>query len=125
MTWRGFTVWGVYKQLAVQIGRACPALALVLPATLATYAAWPRTRYFGNTAPLLVAVIFLGLAMSHPESAGGFVLSAIPFLLIFVAGVLADLMETQYRTAVAACIVGMLLAYAGWSIFSLAGVPQG
>src|SRR6202166_1702011 len=52
-TWRGFTVFGVYKQVAVRIGRACPALALGLPVALVTYAAWPRTRYFGNTAPLL------------------------------------------------------------------------
>ena len=57
-TWRGFTVWGVYRQVAVRIGRACPALALGLPVALVAYAAWPRTRYFGNTAPLLVAVLF-------------------------------------------------------------------
>src|SRR5580700_3410278 len=54
LTWRGFTVLGVYKQVAVQIGRACPALALAMPAALVTYALWPRTRYFGNTASLLV-----------------------------------------------------------------------
>ena len=69
-TWRGFTVLGVYKQVAVQIGRACPALALALPVALVTYAAWPRTRYFGNTAPLLVAVLFLVLGMAHPHVAG-------------------------------------------------------
>ena len=56
-----------------------------------TYAAWPRTRYFGNTAPLLVAVLFLVLGMAHPHVAGaGFLLAAIPFLFIFVSGVLAD-----------------------------------
>ncbi len=69
-TWRGFTVLGVYKQVAVQIGRACPALALGLPVALVTYAAWPRTRYFGNTAPLLVAVLFVILGMAHPHVAG-------------------------------------------------------
>ena len=47
-TWRGFRVWGVYKQVAAQIGRACPALVLALPVALATYVVWPRTRYFGN-----------------------------------------------------------------------------
>src|ERR1700676_1166930 len=30
-TWRGFTIPGVYKQVAVWIGRACPALAVGLP----------------------------------------------------------------------------------------------
>ena len=36
-TWRGFTFLAVYKQVAVRIAGACPALALALPVTLATY----------------------------------------------------------------------------------------
>jgi hypothetical protein len=91
-----------------------------------TYAAWPRTRYFGNTAPLLVAVLFLLLGMAHPHVAGaGFLLAAIPFLFIFVSGVLADLLETRHRPVVMACIVGMLAAYIIWSVLNLAQVPQG
>jgi hypothetical protein len=125
-TWRGFAVAGVYKQVAVQIGRACPALAVVLPVTLATYAAWPRTRYFGNTAPLLVAVLFLVLGMAHPHLAGaGFLLAAVPFLFIFVAGVVADLMETRYRLLATAGVFGMMAAYVAWSVINLAGVPPG
>ncbi len=125
-TWRGFTVLGVYKQVAVQIGRACPALALALPVAVVTYAVWPRTRYFGNTAPLLVAVLFFALGMAHPDLAGaGFLLAAIPFLFIFVAGVLADLLETSYRPLVAACIVVLLLTYVARTLFALAQVPQG
>jgi hypothetical protein len=125
-TWRGFTVLGVYKQVAVHIGRACPALALGLPVTLVAYTAWPRSRYFGNTAPLLVAALFLMLGMAHPHVAGaGFLLAAIPFLFIFVSGVLADLLETSYRPLVSACILGMIAAYVVWSLFNLAQVPQG
>ena len=125
-TWRGFTVLGVYKQVAVQIGRACPALALALPVAVLTYTAWPRTRYFGNTAPLLVAVLFLGLGMAHPHLAGaGFLLAAIPFLFVFVSGVLADLMETRYRPLVTAGVVGMIVAYVVWSLFNLVRVPAG
>ena len=122
-TWRGFTVLGVYKQVAVQIGRACPALALALPVAVVTFATWPRTRYFGNTAPLLVAVLFIVLGMAHPHVAGaGFLLAAIPFLFVFVSGVLADLIETRHRPLVTACIVGMLGAYVLWSLFNLAAV---
>src|SRR5579863_3701119 len=33
-TWRAFAVLGVYKQIAVRIGQACPALALGLPVAL-------------------------------------------------------------------------------------------
>jgi hypothetical protein len=125
-TWRGFTVPGVYKQVAVRIGRACPALAIGFPVALATYLVWPRTRYFGNTAPLLVAVLFVGLGMAHPHMDGaGFLLAAVPFLFIFVSGVLADLLETRQRPLVMACIVGMIAAYVIWSVVNLAQVPQG
>jgi len=125
-TWRGFTVVGVYKQVAVQIARACPALALVLPVALIAYAAWPRTRYFGNTAPLLVAILFILLGMAHPHVAGaGFLLAAVPFLFVFVSGVLADLLETEYRPLVAACIVALILMDVAWTLRALAQVPQG
>ncbi|HEY6763711.1 MAG TPA: hypothetical protein VI386_02990 [Candidatus Sulfotelmatobacter sp.] len=125
-TWRGFAVPTVYRQIAVQVGRACPAMALALPITMVTYVIWPRTRYFGNTAPLLVAASFLILGMAHPHVAGeGFLLGAVPFLFLFVAGVVADLMETQYRHLVNACVSGMLAAYALWSLYALAHVPSG
>jgi hypothetical protein len=125
-TWRGFAVPAVYKQVAVQIGRACPALALGIPVAVMTFAVWPRTRYFGNTAPLLVAGLFMLLGMAHPHVAGaGFLLAAIPFLFIFVSGVLADLLETRYRALVMACVVGMMAAYVIWSVVNLAQVPQG
>ncbi len=125
-TWRSFTVLAVYRAVGLQILRSCPAFALLLPAALATYALWPRTRYFGNTAPLLVAVLFIVLGMAHPRVAGaGFLLASLPFILIFVSGVLADLMETTSRPVVTACTWALLGAYILWSLESLAQVPQG
>jgi hypothetical protein len=125
-TWRGFTIFGVYQQVAVQMGRACPALALAFPVAAVTYVVWPRTRYFGNTAPLLVATLFITLGMAHPHVAGGgFLLAAVPFLFIFVSGVLADLMETSYRPLVMACIVALLLTYVARTLLALAQVPRG
>jgi hypothetical protein len=125
-TWRSFTVLAVYRAVGLQVLRACPAFVLLLPAAIATYALWPRTRYFGNTAPLLVGVLFLGLGMAHPRvAAAGFLLASIPFILIFVSGVLADLMETPARPLITACIWALLGAYIVWSLESLARVPQG
>ncbi|HTS10243.1 MAG TPA: hypothetical protein VMP68_32065 [Candidatus Eisenbacteria bacterium] len=125
-TWRGFAVWGVYKQVAVQISRACPALLLVLPVCVVTYSVWPRTRYFGNTAPLLVTLLFVALGMAHPsEAAAGFLLAAIPFVFIFVSGVLADLMETKYRQIILACVLALLITYAARTLMALAQVPRG
>jgi len=125
-TWRAFAIPGVYRQVAAQLGRACPAFVLAVPAALVTYAAWPRTRYFGNTAPLSVTLLFLVLGMSHPHLGGaGFLLAAVPFLFLFVAGVLADLMETRYRSLVTAAVIGLLAANTVWSLIALARVGQG
>jgi hypothetical protein len=75
---------------------------------------------------LLVGVLFLLLGIAHPHVAGaGFLLAAIPFLFIFVSGVLADLLETRYRAPLMACVVGMIAAYVIWSVINLAQVPWG
>jgi len=125
-TWRSFTVLAVYRRVASLILRACPAFALLLPAAIATYLAWPRTRYFGNTAPLLLALLFLALGVAHPRVAGaGFLLASVPFLFIFVSGVLADLMETPALTLVTACVWALVGAYILWSLSALVQVPRG
>ena len=125
-TWRGFTFLNVYKQVGVQILRASPALALTLPVTMITYAVWPRTRYFGNTAPLLMALLFVLLAIAHPHVAGsGFLPAAIPFFFVFVAGVLADLLETSYRPLILACVAAMLITYIARTLIAIAQVPLG
>jgi hypothetical protein len=125
-TWRSFTVLAVYRRVGSLMLRACPAFALLLPAAIATYAAWPRTRYFGNTAPLLVGLLFIGLGIAHPRLAGaGFLLAAVPFLFIFVSGVMADIMETPARTLVAACVWALVGADILWSLSALVQVPRG
>jgi hypothetical protein len=125
-TWRSFAIPGVYRQVGVQILRACPAFILLLPLAVATYVLWPRTRYFGNSASGLVALVFLGLGMAHPHIAGaGFLLASVPFLLIFVSGIVADLMETSSRALVSASVWGLVVAYVLWSVLALAGVPRG
>jgi hypothetical protein len=125
-TWRSFTVQAVYREVAIELLRACPALALLLPIAITTYVVWPRTRYFGNTAPGLVALLFIGLGMAHPDQAGaGFLLASIPFVLIFVSGTLADLMETQHRQLVTASVWALVAANVLWTLLKLAQVPSG
>jgi hypothetical protein len=124
-TWRGFTVFPVYRQVARELLRACPALALLLPAALVAYFSLPRARYFGNTAPGLLALLFVVMGIAHPHEAGaGFLLASIPFLLIFVSGIFADLMETRYRQLITACIGGLLAAYIVWSLLALSQIPR-
>jgi hypothetical protein len=122
---QAFSTIGIYKQAARQIASACPALVIALPVAVATYSLWPRTRYFGNTGPLLVAVLFIVLAIANPHSFTGFVLASIPFLFIFVAGVLADLLETSYRAVILGSVLALLITYAARTLLALAQVPRG
>jgi hypothetical protein len=126
LTWRGFTVLAVYKQIAMQILRAFSVFVIALPVALITYCLWPRSRYFGNTAPLLMAALFVVLAIAHPHTGGaGFLIAAIPFLFIFVSGVLADLLETRYRPVILASVLTLLITYIAGTLLTLAQVPRG
>jgi hypothetical protein len=123
LTWRGFAMRGAYQQVISQLAQSSPALMIAGPAALVTDLAWPRARYFGNHAPLLVAAVFLFLAIAMPHHPGlGFQFLAIPFLFVFVSGVTADLLETRYRSLVMASVWGLLLAQAIWNVWELAGI---
>jgi hypothetical protein len=120
VTWRAFTLPRTLGQVVVQLGGNSPALVLMLPVALAVYAVWPRARYFGNTAPLLVAMICFVLGWASPHYPGlGFQLIALPFFFVFIAGVFADLLETGQRVVVLASLFGLLSAYALLSVFRL------
>ena len=110
-----------YHQVLAQLGQSSPGLVIALPVALIAYLGWSRSRYFGNTAPLLVALVFLILALGTPHYPGlGFQLVAVPFLFVFVAGIAADLLETRYRQLALASTAGLLLANAAWNMWELA-----
>lgn len=114
-----------YKDLLVRLVRTSPALVVFVPWTLITFFFWRRTRYFGNAAPLIVAAIFLLLGLVNPHHPGqGFELVAMPILFVFVAGVLADLLETRQRQIVMGAVVGLLAAYIVWSVTSLGRIGR-
>ena len=123
ISWKAFAMARAYQQVLAQLGQSSPALALALPVALITYFGWRRARYFGNTAPLLVAVLFLLIGLGMPHYPGlGFQFIAVPFLFVFVAGIAADLLETRYREIVLASIWGLLVANAAWNLWELARV---
>jgi len=123
ISWPAYRMPQTYHQLLAQLGQSSPALVIALPVALIVYCAWRRARYFGNTAPLLVAVLFLLLGLGTPHYPGlGFQFMAVPFLFVFVAGIAADLLETRYRQIAMAAILGLLVANAGWNLWELARV---
>ena len=121
LTAQAFTLPAAYRELFTGLDQGSPALVLALPASLLAYLAWPRACYFGNTAPLLVALLCLVLALGTPHYQGlGFQLVALPFVFVFVAGISADLLETKHRPIVFGCVLGLLLVYAILSLTQLA-----
>ena len=86
-------------------------------AALVFYIGVRRSRYFGNTAPLIVAVILLMLVTTGVP--GQPRLWALPFLFCFIGGVFADLLETPYRRTFLWITGALLLAQAALCITGL------
>jgi hypothetical protein len=122
---RAFAMPGAYQHLWQELVQCGPAALLALPVAIVTYVLWPRTRYFGNTAPLLMAVMFLLLSLGMPHRQGAFVMVGIPFLFVFVSGIAADLLESRQRGLTMACVWGLLAASALWNLAQLARVGNG
>jgi hypothetical protein len=64
-------------------------------ASLLLYCALAKSRYFGNTVPLLCAIVLMALVMTGAP--GSPWLWSIPFLLTFIGGIFADTYETSRR----------------------------
>src|SRR5271155_5741128 len=85
-------------------------LTIAVVGALSLYLAMRRSRYFGNTAPLIVAVLLLILLTTGVATETW--LWSLPFLLAFVGGVFADVLETRYRRWFLWITSGLLLAQA-------------
>ena len=117
---KSFALAGGYRQLIAQFGLASPVALLAFPAGLFAYALWPRTRYFGNSAPLLVVAVCVLLALANPQYPGmGFLLVGLPFVFVFIAGIAADLLETADRKLVQGCIWSLLVVSSAWNVWQL------
>jgi hypothetical protein len=119
-SWRALGMRGDYLQTLAHLNQCGPALILALLPALIAYIVWPRTRYFGNTAPLLIAGLFLLMGLATPHYPGlGFQLMATPFLMLFVAGIAADLLESKHRSVALTCAWTVLVANALWNLVEL------
>jgi hypothetical protein len=97
-------------------GITCAALASV-----ALYAGLRKARYYGNTAPLLCALVLMLLVTTGVP--GSPWLWALPFLLTFIAGVFADAFDTPGRSrvsiAAAAALVTLQATFCGMTLAGL------
>ncbi len=78
-------------------------------AALVVYGSWPRARYFGNTAPLLVAFAAVLLFTLVPAIHIWNATLGLSFVFVFIGGVAADLLETQARKPTTAVLIAGIL----------------
>ena len=123
VNWRALEMAGAYSQAAKEVIASGPVLVLLVPAALFTSVYWRRTRYFGNLVPLVMVLLFLALRIASPHDPESvFTLLAVVFLFLFVAGIAADLLETNARQPVATVLGGLLAANALWNLLRLAQI---
>lgn len=85
--------WADSLHMFKDISNAGVTIAILAAAAL--YIFHRRSRYFGNTTPLIVALILLLLETAGVRSEPW--LWALPFLLTFTGGVFADMLESRRR----------------------------
>jgi len=99
-------------------------LPILIAVTLVTFIAWKRTRFFGTAAPLLVTLLLFGACVRMQFSAFTFMFVALPFLMLFMAGVSADLLESRYALAANAVVFGVLIANAMLDVYGLLNLAR-
>jgi hypothetical protein len=89
-------------------------------AALALYLTLRRSRYFGNTAPLLCALICMMLVVTGVQ--GSPWLWSLPFLFTFAGGVFADMYESPRERLAQAAAGAIVALQAVLCVLSLAGM---
>lgn len=95
-----------------------PTIA-ALAVSLMLYLGVRRSRYFGNTVPLVMAALIFPLVTTQARSNP--LLWALPFLFTFIGGVFADALETKHRRLFLA-LTGIVLVTQ--ALICIAFLPQ-
>jgi hypothetical protein len=95
-------------------------ILVALGVALIVYAANRPSRYFGNTAPLLVTLAVAPLVTTQVVSAPW--IWALPFLFTFIGGVFADALETRQRKLYLLLTASLVATQAALCWLSLAGI---
>jgi hypothetical protein len=95
-------------------------ITVAASAALALYLSLPRSRYFGNSVPLICALILLLLVMTGTP--GSPLLWALPFLLTLVGGAFADAYESPRGRLALGAAGAIVLLQAFFCVLSLPGL---
>ena len=114
ISWR--SIFSLFGSFFLQNGIG---LLLLLAVTLGTFCVWKRARFFGTAAPLIVGALLVASAARIHFAGPTFLLVGLPFLILFMAGVSADLLESRYALAANTVIGGVLVANAMIDVYGL------
>jgi hypothetical protein len=106
------------RAFAHSLGEA--GILVALGVATIVYAASRPSRYFGNTAPLLVTLAVAPLVTTQVVSAPW--IWALPFLFTFIGGVFADALETRQRKLYLLLTAGLVVTQAAVCWLSMAGI---
>lgn len=106
------------KRFFATLGNAGITIAAAAAAVL--YVSLRRSRYFGNTAPLLCFLILVLLVTTGTRTTPW--LWALPFLLTFIAGLFADAFDSPRRKLALAAAGAIVLLQAVFCLLSLPGL---
>jgi hypothetical protein len=95
-------------------------ITVAAAAALVLYAGLKKSRYFGNTVPLLYTLVLMVLVMTGVP--GSPWLWALPFLLTFVGGVFADAYEGPRGRLALGAAGAILVLQAVFCVVSLPGL---
>ena len=109
------------KTVFLENGLGLLILTLV---TVVTFIVWKRTRFFGTAAPLIVSLLLFSMGLRMHFSAFTFFLVALPFLILFMAGVSADLLESRHALLANAVVFGVLIANAMVDVYGLMNISS-
>jgi hypothetical protein len=87
---------------------------------LVVYVSSRPSRYFGNSTPLMMALVLFPIYTTQMVSAPW--VWALPFLFTFIGGVFADILESRQRKLFLALSAAILITQAGLCWTSLAGL---
>lgn len=107
--------WGGARHMFSSLPNAATTIAAI--AALALYLLHRRSRYFGNTTPLIIAAILLSLETTEVHSEPW--IWALPFLLTFTGGVFADVLESHHRRRFLWLTGGILATQVVFSLLTL------
>ena len=112
--------FSTYSMLKFFHNPANTGITVAAAVALVVYATARRSRYFGNTAPLIMFAVLAALYTTQVFTAPWF--WALPFLLTFVGGVFADVLESRQRKLFLLLSGALIVAQASLCWAGIAGV---